>query len=422
MGESSLRARMSTLLLVPMVVASLFLGHASAAGDKTKDNSTPASGSPVAGSQSPASPSTPSQPAAAGAQASGPIESQILAYGALRNRAAEIAQFLMTSVPSASPIVILDPAQLAQVPAYRAFMVQSKSLKDQFCAGLKSKIPGGQQLEGLRIPTATQFSAAGAALTAVYTAIKLTQTVTSTTVSLPDEALVAAVGQSLAGKRHVFYPTDYAIGLGEPAATPRALTTWDDACANDASLPERMAALQFLGGMSAMRVAAINAMNAAQKTAAQNELDGLTALNTALTTVLTGLATVDPSSSRTGWDNLMRGEKTAAKLAAGSFVAQLKVQSVGGESVTLDGFFFLAGASYRYSGGIVASALVFEAVGGELVASRNFWEMSGDRNRKSFAKETDAPPSATTACIKSANNISDATARESATLKCVGAP
>jgi hypothetical protein len=403
-----------SVLIICLGIANFTLAKDKSGATKadTADSTNPAK--PADPNSPKATPASSTQPTAT-AGSSGPIESQVLAYSALADRAVEVGKFLQTfsskdngaqapasagqspaSGASTSPVskktnfVVLDATQLALVPAYRAFMIQSLSLRSQFCH-LLSVPQTGAELQGFP-PTATQFSAAITAATAFLTMIKQTVTVTPASLTLPDEAFVAAVRDTLPVSVSLYYPTLFPVGLGETPSQVKVPDTVSDACDSDASqdtLLARATTLQYLRGLSGLTVSKLDSESDVKKKASQQSLhDVLTLTNTAFDSMMTSLSASDPTTGRSAWDGLLRGEKLAGTLAgtasSSTFVVELKVQSAGGETITRDSLFFIGGTKYSYSGGVILTAMVFNASSGALVGAKNFWKMSGDRDRKSF--------------------------------------
>lgn len=396
-----------SMLTICLANANLSLAKSGATKADTSNSTDPTK--PADPNSPKASPASSTPPAAA--SSSGPIESQVLAYSALADRAVEVGKFLETFANQVNPaqalanagqasegqtpakktkFVVLDTTQLALVPAYGAFMIQSLSLRSQFCH-LLSVPQTGAGLQGFP-PTATQFSAAITAATAFLTMIKQTVTVTSASLTLPDEAFVAAVRGALPTGMSLYYPTLFPVGLGEAPSQVIVPDTTSDACDSDPSqdtVLARATTLQYLRGLSGLTVSKLDSEPDAKKKASQQSLHDVLALaNTAFDSMMTSLSASDPTTGRSAWDGLLRGEKLAGALAgsasSSTFVVELKVQSAGGETITRDSLFFLSGTKYAYSGGVILTAMVFNASSGELVGAKNFWKMSDDRDRKSF--------------------------------------
>jgi hypothetical protein len=338
------------------------------------------------------------------APSSGPIESQILAYEALENRAKLIAPFIVTIVDAqeatktppnpAVNLIILDPTSMNLAPAFRSFQFQARLLRDNFCTALHTPKNAAIEAREFAFPTAGEFTAAAGALTAVLALFKETRTVTPSSITMPDEALVAAVAQVLRSQRStlsIYYPSEFPIGLGDLQFDPAVLRDAVDPiktcdfAADDSKIPAYglLITLQFLRSTAATEAAALNAKSDKDKASWSNKLAALTAAIQQFGTLATALTSTNSSTNLSPWDAIVRGEQIARVLTDHSYVVQLKVQSAGGETVTLDGAFFLTGASYFYSGGAIFTAIVYDNKG-SLKAAKNFWMMTGDQKRKNF--------------------------------------
>jgi predicted metalloprotease len=352
--------------------------------DSSKTDSSTTDSSKTTGSTSAQSAASPS----ASAQSTGPIESQILAFEALHNRAAEVALFLKQIEPSPTEIIVLDATQMGFIPGYQAFVAQSERLRSEFCAAL-SEAGKAHNEEALAIPTASQFSAAAGAATAVLALFKQTTSVTASAVTISDEAFVTAVGEALDHKAvSLYYPTLYPIDLGNAPPVPQVPNTREEACpANTSSdsTMQRIGALEYLRAASASAVSRIEAETGSKKAADQNAHARLSAANSTFDSAMAALSATDPASGRTKWDTVLSGERLTKHLKPATVVVEFKVQAAGGETTTRDGPFFFHGAKYDYSGGVILTAIVFDPSTGSVRAAKTFWEMSGNRERTTFA-------------------------------------
>jgi hypothetical protein len=330
----------------------------------------------------------------------GPIESQILAYESLERRSTEIATFVEQATTahtegasSIKRIVVLDANQLTTVSSYAGFLMQAEALRAQLCNAVKqpTKPPTGEVATAESVTAVSAIvTAAASAITGLVGMFKETKTVTASAILLPDEALVAAVGSKLASRPGVeyFYPTEYPIGLGEALSSVNVPITVADACRpfdSAASAYQRLAILQFVRVATGANAATINAQDQSKiAPIVKSSLAALTAANANFDASLNSWSATDPATNTSGWIAILRGEKLSQKLANHASVVELKIQSAGGEQVSLDGLFFITGASYYYSGGVIVTAIVFDATSGAVKASKNFWEVIGDRKRQTF--------------------------------------
>jgi hypothetical protein len=399
-------------------------GGSAAAADAPKSDSGGSKGS--AGQQTPSAPSSPSNTA--------PIESQILAYASLNSRARQIAAFMLESVGSARraetklTFIVLEPNQITYLESFKSFSLQASSLKRQFCAALslptKRSVAGGPQPQSLAAGAAG-VSAAAAAVSATLQLFKETRTVTPNTITLPDEALVAAVGEQFANDEGVrfFYPSEVPLGLSAVPAPFAPPTSFEAECHRDDkadSVYQRLTILQFLRLVSEDRATSLKTRKANELAPVQSALDALVAVNKSEDAILASWSAPDATTGKTIWDAVLRGEQLSLKLKDNAYLVELKVQSSGGEVVSLDGLFFLTGASYHYSGGAIITVILFDPDTGFVKASRNFWEMSGDVNRKSFDPRQNSASPALHNCLTKASSGSDTAARNTQILSCVG--
>jgi hypothetical protein len=404
---SALGIALSVSLVCATPAAHVF----AASKDKPADNTqspTPANAdSQTKSTGASQSAGTTSPPAAS----SGPIESQILAYEALTNRATAIASFVDASVLDQenqkahaegviAPVnlVVLDPTSMNLPAAFKSFQLQARLLRQNICAALNTPKNQADEGKAFAIPTASQFTAAAGALTAVLALFKETKTVTPNSIAMPDEALVAAVASALRVQRpalSIYYPAEYPIGVGAVNFDPAVVSDGTDRvkvcniAASDSAIPSYglLIGLQFLRSTAASEAAELNAKSAKEKATWSSKLAALNAAIQQFDAIAANLASSASSTAVSPWDAIVRGEQMARLLTEHSYVVQLKVQSAGGAAVTLDGAFFLTGASYYYSGGAIFTAIVYDNAG-SLKAAKNFWMMSGDQKRKTFSNRT----------------------------------
>jgi hypothetical protein len=423
--------RICCLLLLALAMQPRALAAGPKGGTQTpSDNSATVNQTGPTTQQAPGNPTNGSQQ---GSGSSAPIESQIEAYQGLDDRAVAIAQFLRQS--HYTSFLVLDPTQYSAVPAYRAFLTEADSLSDSYCTALRPrtvKLPflGGSFLS--RIPTATQISAAAAAVTAAFAILKTNVTVTASSITVPDEALVAAVRGALGNNYIFYYPTEYPVGLGHDMPDIGALSL-DDICPKDAKQPparretSAFAALTQLQYLDVLSTSAIAANPQPAKAAQKAVVDALTALNAAVSALTTSLTGIDPATNVSGWQTIDRGEQLWNVMKGDkdhpTAVVQLKVQAAGGELITRDRAYWIHGQQYHYSGGIVATVIVFDAKTGELRASQNFWRANGDRDIATFRNVVNPVRlgrSALNACIDDAASIPQLGDRKTQLLKCIG--
>lgn len=350
--------------------------------DSSKTDSSTSDSSKTTGSNATQSAASPSP----SGQSTGPIESQILAFEALHNRAAEVAGFLQKIDPAPTEVIVLDTVQMGLIPGYQAFVAQSERLRSEFCAALRET---GKARPELAIPTASQFSAAAAAATAVLALFKQTTNVSASALTISDESFVAAVGEAIDHQKvSLYYPTLYPIGPGNTPPVVRIPNTLDEACPADTtgeSVMQRIGALEYLRSASASTVSRIEGEAAPKKAADQNVHDRLSAANSSMDSIMGALSAADPATGRTMWESVLNGERLTGHLKPTTVVVELKVQAAGGEMTTRDGPFFFHGAKYDYSGGVIVTAIVFDPSTGVVRAAKTFWEMTGNRERTTFA-------------------------------------
>jgi hypothetical protein len=213
---------------------------------------------------------------------------------------------------------------------------------------------------------------------------KETRTITPNAITVPDEALVAAVVDKLLTKSvQVFYPAElplpYLVTDSDQLPSDVDTVCSDD---HDATVYKQLASLQYLRAQSEVRLALINGEKAPDRV--QETIDVLTAINKIYDSTAASWSTVNPSTSNTGWAAILRGAAINRLTTGKAYILELKVQSSGGEVVSLDGLLFLTGASYFYSGGTIVTAILYDAKTSQIVAARNFWQMKGDQKRQSF--------------------------------------
>jgi hypothetical protein len=213
---------------------------------------------------------------------------------------------------------------------------------------------------------------------------------------MTDDALVAAVASQLLSKRtdiQIYDPSHLPLYLGntsfDSAVVKQATqkVTLCDFTLNTDDTPTYaiLMGLQYLRSLATSEVSKINSMTAKEKATWTNRLGALNAAIQQVDTLSSGLSANNSSTNQTAWTNIVRGEQVARLLAKNdTYIIELKVQSAGGETVVLDGAFFLAGASYRYSGGAIFTATLYKN-SGQVLATKNFWGMTGDKKRKAFA-------------------------------------
>jgi hypothetical protein len=310
-----------------------------------------------------------------------------LAYKALSNRSKTIAAFLLKAAGKGRSMIVLDSAQFSAIPAYRAFQFQLGTLTQAYCALMSPPDEqSGEQRGDFRLPTATQFSAAAAAVTAALAIFKQNTAVTPVAQTIEDRAAIASIRESLGSDVSMFfYGTDFPSTISINLPSPPLYHNVTDACADAAhadSIFQKVSIAEFLRYQSFNQAGLLSKTQKGVPLVSQKVLDSLSVINSAFDALINSLSTVDATTKANGWQAITSGELIENRLKQNPVVVEIKVQTAGGAVTTRDGILFLHGAQYSYAGGIIITVLAFDAKTTALLASANFYEVIGNKPAK----------------------------------------
>jgi hypothetical protein len=363
-----------------------------------------------------------------------PIQSEVLAFRALRADAAKIFArvhdtFAGKGEPKAKSVLIYDSALYKMIPTYRALNGQFGLIIQKYCSILNQPSvtvipPKGQSFSIALTPILAGADAANKTIAGILDTLKTTTELTPNSFTVTDDALASEVAhlfKSTGDTKNVdvFYPGVYGLDFAQQsnAETP---TDVSGAC----DLTKAVTATQRLYALIFLRSAAdslsqtlqnrltdlgrtVDAKSKSQpKTDVEKEINQkeienanaekdqwqamvktITEFNKATDAFLATLSKADSTGATPLLNNLFAAERLAAALAkAGAYTLELKIQKSGGEMIKKSNLFY--GTRFYYGGGSIVTFFLFNA-DGAIISSGNFWSATTyvrDKSLKSVSE------------------------------------
>jgi hypothetical protein len=363
-----------------------------------------------------------------------PIQSEVLAFRALRQDAAKIfarvnSAFSGDGKPKAQSLLIYDSALYKMIPTYRALNGQFGLIIQKYCSIVNQPSvtvtpPKGHGFSIALSPILAGADATNKTVAGILETLKTTTDLTSNNFTVTDDALASEVANLFKSTEttksiEVFYPGVYGLDFAQQsnADTP---TDVNGACdlAKDATATQRLYALIFLRSVAdslsqtlQKRITdlgktidtksknqpktdvekEINQKEIANATTEKDQwqatVNTIKDFNKATDAFLATLSKADSTGATPVLNNLFAAELLATALSkSGAYTLELKIQKSGGEMIKKSNLFY--GTRFYYGGGSIVSFFLFSA-DGAIMSSGNFWSATTyvrDKSLKSVSE------------------------------------